>query len=118
MEKGLTQRAVAERSGLLNTHISRIESGARLPSVQTVRRLAAALEVPLYSLFYNNGSPTTGPDPALLSAFQNVIAKSQEEADEPFLRNLIKAFVDLNEADCELLLAAARKMARRKYAEK
>jgi transcriptional regulator with XRE-family HTH domain len=43
---GLTQEQVAERSGVHSTEVSRIEAGKRDPQVSTLRKLAAALEVP------------------------------------------------------------------------
>lgn len=43
---GLTQEQVAERSGVHATEVSRIEAGKRDPQVSTLRRLAAALEMP------------------------------------------------------------------------
>jgi transcriptional regulator with XRE-family HTH domain len=42
----LTQEQVAERSGVHPTEVSRIEAGKRDPQVSTLRKLAAALEVP------------------------------------------------------------------------
>lgn len=41
----LTQRVVAERTGLAEPFLSRIENGRAEPSVATLTRLAAALEV-------------------------------------------------------------------------
>jgi len=43
---GLTQEQVAERCGVHATEVSRIEAGKRDPKVSTLRRLAAAVEVP------------------------------------------------------------------------
>jgi transcriptional regulator with XRE-family HTH domain len=43
---GLTQEQVAERSGVHPTEVSRIEAGKRDPQVSTLRKLAAAVEVP------------------------------------------------------------------------
>jgi transcriptional regulator with XRE-family HTH domain len=43
---GLTQEQVAERSGVHSTEVSRIEAGKRDPQVSTLRKLAAAVEVP------------------------------------------------------------------------
>lgn len=43
---GLTQEGVAERSGVHATEVSRIEAGKRDPRVSTLKRLAAAVEVP------------------------------------------------------------------------
>jgi transcriptional regulator with XRE-family HTH domain len=42
----LSQEQVAERSGVHTTEVSRIESGKRDPRVSTLKRLAAAVEVP------------------------------------------------------------------------
>jgi XRE family transcriptional regulator, fatty acid utilization regulator len=43
---GLTQEQLGERSGVHPTEISRIEAGKRDPQVSTLRKLAAAVEVP------------------------------------------------------------------------
>jgi transcriptional regulator with XRE-family HTH domain len=42
----LTQEEVAERSGVHATEVSRIEAGKRDPQASTLKRLAAAVEVP------------------------------------------------------------------------
>jgi transcriptional regulator with XRE-family HTH domain len=42
----LTQEEVAERSGVHATEVSRIEAGKRDPQISTLKRLAAAVEVP------------------------------------------------------------------------
>jgi transcriptional regulator with XRE-family HTH domain len=41
----LTQKQVAERSGVHATEVSRIEGGKRDPQVSTLERLAAAVEM-------------------------------------------------------------------------
>lgn len=46
-EKGLTANEVARRSGIQRPNISRMESGKHVPTVDTLDRLARALEVPL-----------------------------------------------------------------------
>lgn len=45
MELGLTQEELASRMGTSHSAISRIESGQHSTSVQTLQRLAAALEM-------------------------------------------------------------------------
>ena len=45
MDLGLTQEELAERMGTSHSAISRIESGQHSTSVQTLQRLAAALEM-------------------------------------------------------------------------
>ena len=46
-EKGLTQGELAERSGIPQSHVSRIENAVHSPSRKTLERLAAALEIPV-----------------------------------------------------------------------
>ena len=44
-EKGLTQEALAEKSGLSQQYISGLENGQRNPTIVTLYELATALEV-------------------------------------------------------------------------
>ena len=44
-EKGLTQEALAEKSGLSQQYISGLENGQRNPTIVTLYELAAALGV-------------------------------------------------------------------------
>ncbi|MGH9403855.1 MAG: helix-turn-helix domain-containing protein [Terriglobia bacterium] len=49
IQQGLTQIDLEKATGLLRSHISRIENGWRTPSVGTLKRFAAALKAPLYT---------------------------------------------------------------------
>jgi transcriptional regulator with XRE-family HTH domain len=55
-EKGLTVEALAKAAGLDKGFLSRLERGTKRPSVETVLRLSAALDVPVGQLF---GEQTT-----------------------------------------------------------
>jgi transcriptional regulator with XRE-family HTH domain len=50
--KNLSQGDIEKRCGLLRVYISRVENGHLVPSIETLEKLAGALEVPLYQLFY------------------------------------------------------------------
>lgn len=50
LERGWSQERLAEESGLSRDAISRIERGDRQPSLETLQRIADALEVSLSSL--------------------------------------------------------------------
>ena len=50
MAKGLTQESLAKQAGLNCTHISKIESGKRLPSLKAICRLANVLDIEAYEL--------------------------------------------------------------------
>ena len=47
--KKLSQGNIEKRSGLKRAYISRVENGHTVPSVETLEKLACALEVPLYT---------------------------------------------------------------------
>jgi len=47
-QKNLSQGDIEKRTGLLRCYISRVENGHTVPAVDTLEKLAAALEVPLY----------------------------------------------------------------------
>ncbi len=56
LEKGFTVEALAAAAGLDKSFLSRLERGTKRPSVETVLRLSAALQVPVGLLF---GEQTT-----------------------------------------------------------
>jgi len=56
LERGLSIRALAERSGLNVNTFSLIENGKTSPSVSTLQQIAAALEVPITAFFETNVS--------------------------------------------------------------
>lgn len=49
--RGLTQEAVAERSGLSVDTVRRLEAGTFSPSLDTLRKLCAGLDLMLSTLF-------------------------------------------------------------------
>src|SRR6185437_12916445 len=55
--KNLSQGDIERRTGLLRCYISRVENGHTVPTVETLEKMARALEVPMYRLFYNGKAP-------------------------------------------------------------
>jgi transcriptional regulator with XRE-family HTH domain len=51
-EAGLTQEKLAEKCGTDHRYIGQIETGVRCPSLDYVERIAAALKIAPYRLFY------------------------------------------------------------------
>src|SRR5258707_12210942 len=51
--KSLSQGDIEKRTGLLRCYISRVENGHTVPSVETLEKMARALEVPMYRLFHD-----------------------------------------------------------------
>jgi transcriptional regulator with XRE-family HTH domain len=67
-QAGLGQEALADKAGLHRTHISLLERGKRMPTLEVVRKLAAALGTTMAALMEEleaeqpaeEESPTTG----------------------------------------------------------
>lgn len=111
-EKKLSQGDIEKRTGLFRCYISRVENGHTVPSVGTLEKLARALEVPLYQLFYEGKEPPQVPN--LLKQ------KPSEESgwgstgkDARYLNKLRRLMGKSNENDRKLVLHMAQKMARR-----
>jgi|SRR6516165_3658028 transcriptional regulator with XRE-family HTH domain len=60
-EKGLSQADLQEASGLQTSYISRVERGHIVPSLETLQKFSAGLDVPLYRLFYEGEEPPPTP---------------------------------------------------------
>jgi CheY-like chemotaxis protein len=55
---GISQEELALRAGLHRTYVSDVERGARNPSLESIQKLAAALELSLPLLFENTDVPS------------------------------------------------------------
>lgn len=56
--RGMTVRELADRAGVSTGLISQVERGVTDPSLETMRRIAEALDVPLFSLFQDGDQQT------------------------------------------------------------
>lgn len=59
LSQNLTQVQLAEKADLSNTIIGDIEQGRRRPGLQTLEKIANALNVPIAQLFYDSQSNYT-----------------------------------------------------------
>jgi len=55
--KNISQGDIEKRTGLLRCYISRVENGHTVPSIETIEKMARALEVPMYQIFYEGEKP-------------------------------------------------------------
>jgi transcriptional regulator with XRE-family HTH domain len=110
-KKKMTQGDIQNRTGLLRCYLSRLENGHTVPSIETLEKIANALEIPMYQLFYDGEKPpkvdqpafrrsskaqswgTDGPDARLFSQFRTLMPK-------------------IDPAGRKLLMAMAQKMSR------
>jgi transcriptional regulator with XRE-family HTH domain len=110
--KELSQGDIEKRTGLLRCYLSRVENGHTVPAIETLEKMARALEVPLYQLFYDGEEPPQVPN--LLkrkSSDQNAWGDSGKDAR--FLSKLRRLLGKSSEEDRKLLLHMAQKMVRR-----
>jgi transcriptional regulator with XRE-family HTH domain len=61
-QKKLSQGGIEERTDLLRHYVSRVENGHTVPAVETLEKLARALEVPPYQLFFDIEVPPKLPN--------------------------------------------------------
>jgi transcriptional regulator with XRE-family HTH domain len=61
VQKDLSQGDIEERTGLKRCYVSRVENGHTVPSIETLEKLARALGVPMYQLFYDGEAPPEIP---------------------------------------------------------
>ena len=110
--KKLSQGDIEKRTGLLRCYISRVENGHTVPAIETLEKLARALEVPLYQLFYDGEEPPVLPNlPKRKTASEIAWGSSGKEAH--FLSRFRRALGSLDDGDRKLLLFMAQKMAGR-----
>src|SRR5258708_4071285 len=55
--KQLSQGDIEKRTGLLRCYISRVENRHTVPAIETLEKMARALEVPMYRLFHDGEVP-------------------------------------------------------------
>src|ERR1700733_1064176 len=61
-QKKMSQGDIEKRTGLLRCYLSRVENGHTVPAIETLEKIARALEVPLYQLFYDGEEPPALPN--------------------------------------------------------
>jgi transcriptional regulator with XRE-family HTH domain len=107
----LSQGDIEKRTGLLRCYISRVENGHTVPAIETLEKLAHAMEVPLYEIFYE-GKERPKPLNILKPAGEDEIAWGSSGKDARMLGDFRKLLGRIKEADRRLLLHVAQKMAR------
>jgi transcriptional regulator with XRE-family HTH domain len=113
IEKNFSQGVIEERTGLLRCYISRVENGHTVPNVETLEKMARALEVPLYVLFYDGEQP---PHPPRLPKQKDgdSISWGNSGKDRLALTQFRRLLGRIKAEDQRLLMFMANKMALRK----
>ena len=99
LQKGLSQGDIEKKTGLLRCYLSRVENGHTVPSLDTLSKIATALDMPIAQFF---------ADDSLNHQF-NTQKLNDEELK--FLTQIRRYSSNLNESDRKLLLAMVKKFA-------
>jgi transcriptional regulator with XRE-family HTH domain len=99
LQKGLSQGDIEKRTGLLRCYLSRVENGHTVPSLDTLAKIAGALDIPLAQFFAEDS----------LGREMNTQKLSDDELR--FLTQIRRYATNLNDSDRKLLLAMVKKFA-------
>ena len=98
LQRGLSQGDIEKKTGLLRCYLSRVENGHTIPSLDTLSKIAVALDLPISQFFADE----------LGTQFS-----TQKLSDEElrFLTQIRRYSTNLNDSDRKLLLAMIKKFA-------
>jgi transcriptional regulator with XRE-family HTH domain len=112
-EKNFSQGDIEKRTGLLRCYISRVENGHTVPAIETLEKLARALEVPMYQLLYDGEEPPKVPD-LLKRKTSDDNAWGSTGKNSIYMHKLVKCLSKASDADRKLLLVMAQKVAEKR----
>ncbi len=101
LQKALSQGDIEKRTGLLRCYLSRVENGHTIPSLDTLAKIANAMDVPLASFFSDHDSDGNG----------NRSLPQLSDDQVRFLNQVRRYSSGLNESDRKLVLQMVKKMA-------
>jgi len=112
--KGLSQGDLEAVSGMLRCYISRVEHGHTVPSLGTLERFAAALDVPLYQLFWEGEDVPPTPNLTPRETIDNLADQAGSNGTEARLITMLRGLTSrMLEPDRRLLLDLASRLASR-----
>ena len=102
-DRGLSQGDIERRTGLLRCYLSRVENGHTVPSLETLAKIAEALEISLAEFFPSSASPQDREKKKMLG--------EMSEDEIRFLGEIKRYSSTLSDGDKKLVLDLIRKMA-------
>jgi transcriptional regulator with XRE-family HTH domain len=99
LQRGMSQGDIEKRTGLLRCYLSRVENGHTVPSLDTLSKIAHALDVPLAQFFSED------------SLGKELDAHRLTDDELRFLNQIRRYSTNLNDSDRKLLLAMVKKFA-------
>lgn len=80
---GLTQEQLAEKVGIDNKHLSRIEKGRHMPTYRIIKKLADVLNIDIETLDENNTNEIVQPDKIYLKAL-HILNSAKSETEKKY----------------------------------
>lgn len=99
LQKGLSQGDIEKKTGLLRCYLSRVENGHTVPSLDTLSKIAGALDLPIAQFFADD------------SVGRQLNTQRLSDDELRFLTQIRRYSSNLNESDRKLLLAMVKKFA-------
>jgi transcriptional regulator with XRE-family HTH domain len=99
LQKGMSQGDIEKRTGLLRCYLSRVENGHTVPSLETLQKIAGALDLQLSQFFAED--PVTRESTGM----------NLSEEEIRFLTQVQRYSANLSDSDRRLMLAMVRKFA-------
>jgi transcriptional regulator with XRE-family HTH domain len=116
--KALSQGDIEKRTGLLRCYISRVENGHTVPAIETLEKLARAMEVPIYQIFYDGNDNPKGLLPAKRVDKDGDLYERKSGKERRELDRFVKLLNRIDDTDRKMLLSVAGKMASAKKKRK
>jgi transcriptional regulator with XRE-family HTH domain len=101
LQKGMSQGDIEKRTGLLRCYLSRVENGHTIPSLDTLAKIATAMDLALAQFFNEHDSENGG----------GKATPHLAEDEVRFLTQIRRYSSGLNDSDRKLVIAMVRKMA-------
>lgn len=99
LQKGLSQGDIEKKTGLLRCYLSRVENGHTVPSLDTLSKIAVALDLPISQFFTDD------------SVGRQLNTQRLTDEELRFLTQIRRYSTNLNDSDRKLLLAMVKKFA-------
>ncbi len=99
LQKGFSQGDIEKKTGLLRCYLSRVENGHTVPSLDTLSKIARALDLPITQFFADE------------SLGRHATLQKLSDEELRFLTQIRRYSSNLNDSDRKLLLTMVRKFA-------
>lgn len=111
-QKGLSQGDIENSTGMLRGYISRVENGHTVPSLETLVRFAAVLDIPLYQLFVADEEAPSTPHLTPRKSLEELVEEGGKAGhDARFLLKLKTLVARIGQPEREVLLTLAKTLA-------